>query len=711
MSRTHRGGPAAAAGQLGSDQAAVQRRSPGRGVRVARVLAQLRAEAWPLTVLSVAFLVGFLGIRSKLRLLSPRWSSIARWLGLNDATNLTAVQRLDFLSSDVALALLVLPAIGFLLLGRLPRRWRLACAVILCTPLVALTYLHTVSRQVIGEYLSWNLVREALEWGTRNPDTITEYLSPSTLWRLGGLVALAVVVLTTGDRMSKEKGPLGTGAFSRFPITIAILGVGTAATVLCMLATRVSLDVHRTPLHESALWAMTKSLLSENGKTYRPRAGASYLDDTRAFRRMTKLDSPSSGMPLVGSMRRANVVVFVVETGPAAVLDLTGDAAAWRGFSRLIGRSLVTDDHLTTYPYTSDAVFSILSGLYPGGRRQLVRHWSAGETPGLFTELRGEGYSTAVFAPSIFTRELDETMYRAFGIEEIHNVATNPDEESMPLAPSYVEQSELWRDRGAADDVDFDKKLRADAKALAELLSFIEDRHEAGQPFAALYLPQASHAPWHGRGEVRERGLLQMELQVIGLNDIVEKLSALGDLDDTIIVFTADHGIRTKIEDPSLNTGFATPYMFQTPLMVFAPRALSESVRIAAPTSHVDIAPTVLALLGHPRAHDIGVGIPIWQATSDRRVYFLADGYGGFNGFVENGEYFQLQVMTDQAYGPSAAMEFDPTSESVSGSPDADRVRRTLEEYESRQSRLIGGLMAPSKPISAGVGALSLGSP
>jgi arylsulfatase A-like enzyme len=676
------------------------------------VFAQIRAESWPLSVLFLALLLGSLGLRSKLRLMSPRWSSVARWLNLNDASNLSPLQRLDFFTSDLAVALFVAPALGLFLFARLAHRRRLTYTLVFCVPLLALTYLHMIARQVIGEYLSWDLIREAVEWATRNPDTITDYVSPASLFKLAVLVGMALVALVSADRASKNDSPPDSRALAGLPITRTLLFCGAAATTLCILATRMGLDTPRTPLHDSALWNMNKSLFGGSDRSYRPLADVSYLDGTREFRRTTRSDAPSATGHPVGSMRRANVVMFVVETGPAAVFDLAGEAAQWKGLSRLLGQSLVSGNHLTTYPYTSDAVFSILSGLYPGGRRQLLRHSAGNQTPALFTLLSTSGYATAVFAPEIFTRELDETMYRLFGIEEVHIVETNPGRDAMALAPSYGEQAELWKIRGSAEDARFDERLRADSKSLAQLLSYIKERHDAEQPFAVLYLPQASHAPWHGRGDIRDRGLLQMKLQAMALDDIVEKLTALDELEDTIIVVTADHGIRTKIEDPSLNPGFASSYMFRTPLMIFAPRAVHESEWITAPTSHVDIAPTVLALLGHPDSQSIGVGLPIWQATSDRRVYFLADGYGGFNGFVENGEYFQLQMLTEQAYGPSAVLEFDPASELVDkDGPNNDRVHRALEDYQHRQSQLIGGLMNSTTPVSAGVVAPAVTDP
>jgi len=79
---------------------------------------------------------------------------------------------------------------------------------------------------------------------------------------------------------------------------------------------------------------------------------------------------------------------------------------------------------------------------------------------------------------------------------------------------------------------------------------------------------------------------------------VLGKLDALGVLDDTIVVFTADHGecfdhgIFFEHAD-CLYDGAA-----KVPLLVRYPHQVRAGTRVAAQVEHLDVAPTILALAG-----------------------------------------------------------------------------------------------------------------
>ena len=54
-------------------------------------------------------------------------------------------------------------------------------------------------------------------------------------------------------------------------------------------------------------------------------------------------------------------------------------------------------------------------------------------------------------------------------------------------------------------------------------------------------------------------------------------------------------------------------YSFHVPLLVYAPEALRSTSNIASLTSHIDIQPTVLDLLGLEKGREFEQGSPIWR--------------------------------------------------------------------------------------------------
>ena len=71
-----------------------------------------------------------------------------------------------------------------------------------------------------------------------------------------------------------------------------------------------------------------------------------------------------------------------------------------------------------------------------------------------------------------------------------------------------------------------------------------------------------------------------------------------GRLDKTLIVILGDHGLRTRREYPPFHAGTLDDVTFHVPLVLYAPGVVESTVRIPWMTSHIDIAPSVLDLLG-----------------------------------------------------------------------------------------------------------------
>src|SRR5690606_25607728 len=120
-------------------------------------------------------------------------------------------------------------------------------------------------------------------------------------------------------------------------------------------------------------------------------------------------------------------------------------------------------------------------------------------------------------------------------------------------------------------------RLIHDYMALDALCEDIVAYKGSGKRFAALFVPQIGHAPWfdlYGRSSIVERGRDLMILQDEWLAEIVSLLDGNGWLEETVIVLTSDHGIRTRVEDPALEAGTVSGYSFEVPLVIFAPGTL-----------------------------------------------------------------------------------------------------------------------------------------
>ncbi len=133
------------------------------------------------------------------------------------------------------------------------------------------------------------------------------------------------------------------------------------------------------------------------------------------FRDLTKTPHEITNKAIFASEKGSNVLYFVLETGPADVLHDEGYELIPQ---ELRQNSLIAEKHHTTYPYTSDSIFSLLSGLYPEGRRRVVENGGF-QHRGVFEQLRDKGYETGAYMPQIYNAEVDEKMLHQFGFNQL----------------------------------------------------------------------------------------------------------------------------------------------------------------------------------------------------------------------------------------------------------------------------------------------------
>ena len=161
---------------------------------------------------------------------------------------------------------------------------------------------------------------------------------------------------------------------------------------------------------------------------------------------------------------------------------------------------------------------------------------------------------------------------------------------------------------------------------------------QRGERFAGIFLPQIGHAPWadftDGKGDLIARGRKLIAMQDAWLGEILDQLAADGRLEKTLIVVVGDHGTRNTMENPDLLPGIVDVHSFHVPLLIYAPTAIEARTEVRYITSHIDIAPSLLDLLGVRIGRDSEQGAPIWdERIKERNTYFLSNHLFGSDGY------------------------------------------------------------------------------
>jgi arylsulfatase A-like enzyme len=145
-----------------------------------------------------------------------------------------------------------------------------------------------------------------------------------------------------------------------------------------------------------------------------------------------------------------------------------------------------------------------------------------------------------------------------------------------------------------------------EASAVRRMLAWIDER--PGRPFLLTYMPIAGHHPYDtpepgpfpGDREI-DRYRNALHYADASLADLLDGLRRRGLEDDTLFVICGDHGEAFGQHEGNYgHTLFLYEENVRVPLLLALPGPVGDEVRVRRAASLVDLAPTVLDLLGMP---------------------------------------------------------------------------------------------------------------
>ena len=141
----------------------------------------------------------------------------------------------------------------------------------------------------------------------------------------------------------------------------------------------------------------------------------------------------------------------------------------------------------------------------------------------------------------------------------------------------------------------------SDEDLFVHSLAYFDRLHAAGDPFFSIIMTTSNHKPFTFRAGLEAQGIppegggraAGVRYADFALGRFLRDAREHPWFDDTVFVVAADHGARVYgAEQIPLRT-------YEIPMMIYAPKHL-EPRRVDALTTQIDIAPTVLGLLGLP---------------------------------------------------------------------------------------------------------------
>lgn len=305
-----------------------------------------------------------------------------------------------------------------------------------------------------------------------------------------------------------------------------------------------------------------------------------------------------------------------MDTLRADALGLYGDTRGLSPFlNRLGARGLVGQQHTASSSWTRSSLASILTGLDPAQHGLLeVEARLPSAVPTLAERLRAAGFRTGAFVANPIAGTPD--LMRGFD-----TVFAPAPGEAPPRAAELVERAGAWVLEGGEAPF-FALVMPFDPHAPYDPLPEQRMRYCPGCPPKAAPSPQREYP---NGGPPAERVQRWRDLYAGEVRAVDEALELLHDTlrplaGRTTWVFTADHGEAFGEHGVFEHAFHLWQEVLHVPLVLAG--AGVRPGEIAAPTSHIDLAPTILALAGMPSGPSLLEAVPTDRVLrSEVRMY------------------------------------------------------------------------------------------
>jgi membrane-anchored protein YejM (alkaline phosphatase superfamily) len=283
--------------------------------------------------------------------------------------------------------------------------------------------------------------------------------------------------------------------------------------------------------------------------------------------------------------RRTNVILVQLESMSWPSLRDRPEALPFLSELGSPGSGVSLQAHYSPWPQTMKAVFSMACGEMPYGDYPPITSVNPSiPVTCLSDTLKLQGYRTGWFTSSDIAYDRQLRFLQHHHLDVVHDMF------SIPGA------DRAWRNSWGIDE----------AAMVDGVLAWIDQ--EPGQPFFAFYGQAAGHHPYvFANGPpppdptivAEHEAYVGCALHVDGaVRRLVDGLRARGLVDDTLVVVASDHGEAFDQHGGRTHGNQVYEESVRVPAVIAGPqvRDLADAVRF--PTSHIDLAPTILGLLG-----------------------------------------------------------------------------------------------------------------
>lgn len=533
---------------------------------------------------------------------------------------------------EVLLLVVLTYVIGHLLL-RLRVGLLMIATVFSCLLVSAANY---VSMNQLGTLLTFDTFQISIHWLKDDPTIFTKVFTPKKMAFVPLAVLWGIVPLVASTKLPTSLGLSKRTRFLAGSLLVAFFAVSL------LVSANLSATYSNSSSPFQGYWS--NSFVTFFGLDGRNQLSSDTTDISRVADDYRHLIYPNSfekdpqyliHLPS-GSLHPRHVIIVGLETAAQRYYPLVNNPGLPH-FYQMSQQSIVSDKHYTTSPYTTWAVYSILTGTYFRSAASRLRRYGELTTDGLATVLKKNGYSTTYidsYKIDWMGGDGNRRLIKNLGFDAIIETGLQS----------------IGRDRDF-----YEAMFEREQQTFKHIFQSVLDAERHKKKALVFAMTAIGHYPWKsGRLDQSQSGkdkLYAIARRFDGLfGELLRALESRNLANDVIIVVTGDHGLRYKAEFESL--GHTMQYgqlTFNVPFMFYAPGLMSHQVFVPYITSHVDIAPTLLFLNGVDANGLLYHGENLLDMRIQTRMTFMMNtGLSPVDGFYFNGYLYALNNLTGE---------------------------------------------------------------
>ena len=431
-------------------------------------------------------------------------------------------------------------------------------------------------------------------------------------------------------------------------------------------------------------WTFVSSVFESHTPAVTDPIPSSYLDDFRPVghpHAATAEPLPVTGMAAAVSDKPIDVVMVILESVGAPRVHLYG--APFNdtpNLDELARHAAVFSQVYAAEAETSAAMAALLSSVYPDHDWPSITQIAPSlAIPGLPAVLSSHGYRTVFLRSGELVFDREGEFLNTRGFDKIF---------------------------GEPRDYDFPRELQM----LPKVKKWI--KADPSRPFFVVIWTHNTHHPYvtrfHHNYGVGDPSLNRYLNGVYEADDFIKRLVAMlqkmGLADRTLLIVTGDHGEAFGEHGELIHGGSVYNEMVHVPLMIENPKIFPHEIVVDRLMRQIDIAPTLLALLGF-NPPTTWQGTDVFGTNPPERAYLFA-GTGNFTfGLVEGNFKYIYNFRRGQTQLYNLVTDPGEKNNLASNSAYAKMIKRDhlrVEAWVSFQNRYLAQFENPEHATTTG---------